>query len=230
MGYLKGWSTLFTNKYTMIGFFLILMIGGAVWGLIYLRKQSAKKRQAEDDKNAGLEENTQAIAPKVRTVAAGKTKPLTIAEKKKIDAGISVIADDEAIEGGKFLTNVFRINHGYTELVPMFLTQSLGTGLDREPAVPFKGRWMAIEKKDDKGNVLKAADGTVIYHRYDPREQPVYSQATPWDCFDATHVEEKVDAVYTNKSEFQEKLSLVIIVVAIILNAIVCLVALGKIG
>lgn len=230
MGYMKGWGTLFTNKYTMIGFLLILIIAGAVWGLIYLRKQSRNKQQVEDDKNAGLEEDTQAIAPKVRTVAAAKSKTPTTAEKKKIDAGISVIADDEAIEGGKFLTNVFRINHGYTELVPMFLTQSLGTGLDREPAVPFKGRWMAIEKKDDKGNVLKTADGAVIYHRYDPREQPVYSQATPWDCFDATHVEEKVDAVYTNKSDFQEKLSLVIIVVAIILNAIVCLVALGKIG
>ncbi|HUC89943.1 MAG TPA: hypothetical protein VMR45_04010 [Patescibacteria group bacterium] len=148
---------------------------------------------------------------------------VTASSMRSKSAKTSSQPSDVKTEEKGFLTNVFVIRNGRTELVEMKLKEPLGTGMDREPAVPFKGRFMAIEKKSKDGK-------TTTYVSYDPREEPVISSSTPWDCFDATHCEEKVDAVYANRSEFGEKLNTVIIAIALILNFIVCLVALGKVG
>ena len=67
-----------------------------------------------------------------------------------------------------------------------------------------------------------------IIGTYDPRQEPVIRKNTPQECFDATHWNDEVDGVYANQSETQEKISMFIIGLAIVLNFLVCLVALGK--
>lgn len=122
-----------------------------------------------------------------------------------------------------FITNVFRVRNGRTELVELKLKHPLGSGMDREPAVPFKGRYFAVE-------TINPEDKKVTYKPYDPREEAILSNNTPEDCWDATHWDTEVDDVYANSSDWSDKVSLVIIALAIIANFIVALVALGKIG
>ncbi|HUC89682.1 MAG TPA: hypothetical protein VMR45_02685 [Patescibacteria group bacterium] len=187
---------------TMLGLALFVCLIAGFFLIRSLRKKNQNKI-VDDDEQEEEREVAQSIRPKSAKTSSQQPNVKT--------------------EERGFLTNVFVIRNGRTELVEMKLKEPLGTGMDREPAVPFKGRFMAIEKKSKDGK-------TTTYVSYDPREEPVISSSTPWDCFDATHCEDKVDAVYANRSEFGEKLNTVIIAIALILNFIVCLVALGKVG
>jgi hypothetical protein len=196
------------NKYsflmstpTMLGLALAVCIIAGFFLIRSLRKKN-KSKIVDDDE----EEEKRPVSSAIRANAKTSSKTANVKTEEK-----------------SYLTNVFVTRNGRTELVEMKLKEPLGTGMDREPAVPFKGRFMAIEKKSKDGK-------TTTYVSYDPREEPVISSSTPWDCFDATHCEDKVDAVYANRSEFGEKLNTVIIAIALILNFIVCLVALGKVG
>ncbi|MFZ2035663.1 MAG: hypothetical protein WAU62_01925 [Dehalococcoidales bacterium] len=120
-----------------------------------------------------------------------------------------------------FLTNVFRVRHGRAELVELKLKEALGSGMGREPAVPFKGNYFAVE--------TRTKDGKIAYAHYEPREEMILRSHTPQDCFDATHWDTEVDGVYSNSSEWQEKVSLVLIGIALFLNFIIAVDALGKI-
>jgi hypothetical protein len=119
-----------------------------------------------------------------------------------------------------FLTNVFRVRHGRAELVELKLKEALGSGMGREPAVPFKGNYFAGE--------TKTKEGSIVYAPYEPREEIILRSHTPQDCFDATHWDTEVDGVYSNNSEWQEKVSLVLIGIALFLNFIIAVDALGK--
>ena len=190
-----------TSTPTMLGLALAVCIIAGFFLIRSLRKKN-KSKIVDDDE----EEEKRPVSSAIRANAKTSSKTANVKTEEK-----------------SYLTNVFVTRNGRTELVEMKLKEPLGTGMDREPAVPFKGRFMAIEKKSKDGK-------TTTYVSYDPREEPVISSSTPWDCFDATHCEDKVDAVYANRSEFGEKLNTVIIAIALILNFIVCLVALGKVG
>jgi hypothetical protein len=119
-----------------------------------------------------------------------------------------------------FITNVFRVRHGRVELVELKLKEALGSGTGREPAVPFKGNYFAGEVRTKEGNI--------VYASYEPREEIVLRSHTPQDCWDATHWDTEVDGVYSNNSEWQEKVSLVLIGIALFLNFIMAVDALGK--
>ena len=199
----------FANRKVVIG------IIGCAWGvcaLIFVPKlfrilKGTKKTAARDEESQDAEEpkdqdQTYVGGPMAATVSNNSS---------------SLVARDG--ERG-YLTNVFRVRHGRTELVELRLKEPLGSGMDREPAVPFKGSYFATEKIDK--------DGNVAYLPYDPREEPVISNYTPQDCYDATHWDDEVDGVYANDSDWQEKVSLVIIGIAIVVNSIVALVALGR--
>ena len=120
-----------------------------------------------------------------------------------------------------FIHNVFRVRHGRAELVELKLKEALGSGMGREPAVPFKGNYYAVE--------TRTKDGKIAYAHYEPREEMILRSHTPQDCFDATHWDTEVDGVYSNSSEWQEKVSLVLIGIALFLNFIIAVDALGKI-
>jgi hypothetical protein len=120
-----------------------------------------------------------------------------------------------------FLTNVFRVRHGRVELVELKLKEALGSGLGREPAVPFKGNYYAVESRTNTS--------AIVYAPYEPREEIILKSHTPQDCWDATHWDNEVDDVYGDTSEWQEKVSLVLIGIAIFLNFIIAVDALGKI-
>ena len=119
-----------------------------------------------------------------------------------------------------FIHNVFRVRHGRAELVELKLKEALGSGTGREPAVPFKGNYYAVE--------TRTKDGKIAYAHYEPREEMILRSHTPQDCFDATHWDTEVDGVYSNSSEWQEKVSLVLIGIALFLNFIIAVDALGK--
>ena len=137
----------------------------------------------------------------------------------KFAASIQYTQLAKANEKG-FLTNVFRVRHGRVELVELKLKEALGSGMGREPAVPFKGNYFAEEMRTKEGNI--------VYASYEPREEIILRSHTPQDCWDATHWDTEVDGVYSNNSEWQEKVSLVLIGIALFLNFIIAVDALGK--
>ena len=91
--------------------------------------------------------------------------------------------------------------------------------MGREPAVPFKGNYYAVETKTKDGESRTRIMNRAKRLSYD---------YTPQDCFDATHWDTEVDGAYSNNSEWQEKVSLVIIGIALFLNFIIAVDALGK--
>jgi len=199
---------IFANRKVVIG------IIGCAWGvcaLIFVPKllrilKGTKKTAVRDEETQDAEEQKE----QEQTYVGGPMAAIPASNNSSL-AGKN--------ERG-YLTNVFRVRHGRTELVELRLKEALGSGMDREPAVPFKGSYFAIEKIDK--------DGNITYIHYDPREEPVLSNYTPQDCYDAVHWDEEVDGVYSNNTDWQEKVGLVIIGLAIFLNFIVALVALGK--
>ena len=150
------------------------------------------------------------ISDKDRAVMAAAGGPMQTAEDDSHTCGLAVKGQNG------YLTNVFCVRKGRIKLVELLLAEPLGNAMDREPAVPFHGHYMAIEIKEG------------VFKAYDPRQEPVIRKNTPQECFDATHWNDEVDGVYANQSETQEKISMFIIGLAIVLNFLVCLVALGK--
>jgi hypothetical protein len=143
--------------------------------------------------------------------------PMTATASSAVSVQCTQLA--KANEKG-FLTNVFRVRHGRVELVELKLKEALGSGMGREPAVPFKGNYFAGEARTKEGNI--------VYASYEPREEIILRSHTPQDCWDATHWDTEIDGVYSNNSEWQEKVSLVLIGIALFLNFIIAVDALGK--
>jgi hypothetical protein len=195
----------------------LFIIAGVVVGVFIVK--NVNKGKAKLAKNTDPEPESANPEPSINTTEIGTMAPEKTGMVCSVANNSLVVANNER----GYLTNVFRVRSGRTELIEMKFREPLGTGLDREPAVPFHGRYIANE-------IVDPTTKEVTYKYYDPREEPVISKNTPWDCYDATHCEDKVDAVYANKNEWGDKVNLIVIGIAIVCNFIVALVALGKIG
>ena len=191
---------------TILAVFILIGCGVGIFLISKLNKN--KHKPAKRNKE---EEYTETKEPEINNAGIG---PMAVET-----ASNSLVVPDT--ERG-YLTNVFRVRHCRTELIELKLKEPLGSGMEREPAVPFKGRYFAVEVKDKEGNIT--------YEPYDPREEPVLSNYTPQDCYDATHWDEEIDGVYAISSDWGDKVNNILIGIAIVCNFIVALVALGKIG
>ena len=218
----------------------ICMVIGFVVGLLLIRIMRGHKNKATRDHQDPIEEQMQVqpqpqrevgdgelLQPQLDVTSSEPARELYVSDKDRAAmaaAGGPLKAEEDdshtcglASKGQNgYLTNVFCVRKGRIKLVELLLAEPLGNAMDREPAVPFHGHYMAIEIKEG------------VFKAYDPRQEPVIRKNTPQECFDATHWNDEVDGVYANQSETQEKISMFIIGLAIVLNFLVCLVALGK--
>jgi len=218
----------------------VCMVIGFIVGLLLIRIMRGHKNKIARDHEDPVEEQMPIQPQPQREVVEGElnqpqpdvtrgepARELYVSDKDRAAmaaAGGSLQAAEDdshtcglAVKGQNgYLTNVFCVRKGRIKLVELLLAEPLGNAMDREPAVPFHGHYMAIEIKEG------------VFKAYDPRQEPVIRKNTPQECFDATHWNDEVDGVYANQSETQEKISMFIIGLAIVLNFLVCLVALGK--
>jgi len=238
---LHKYAVVFKNKDFILGLLMTIICVALLFlvpKLIGLLKGPVQKIAAdsndEEPPQTQDQQQAEAFAEHRQTVVVNVEQPKTetIPEQEQFVPGGPMTAPAssavsiqytqlaKANEKG-FIHNVFRVRHGRAELVELKLKEALGSGMGREPAVPFKGNYYAVE--------TRTKDGKIAYAHYEPREEMILRSHTPQDCFDATHWDTEVDGVYSNSSEWQEKVSLVLIGIALFLNFIIAVDALGKI-
>lgn|GEM_PF-1713700 len=233
---LHEYAIVFKDKKFILGLLMAIICVALLFlvpKLIRLLKGSnklASDRNEEEPPQTQDQQQAEAFADHQKTgvvsVEQPNTETITAPEQYSVGgpmvAPVSTVVSTQLAKSNEkgFITNVFRVRHGRTELVELKLKEALGSGMAREPAVPFKGNYCAVETKDKAGNI--------IYVPYDPREEIILKSHTPQDCFDATHWDTEVDGVYSNTSEWQEKVSLALIGLALFFNFIIAVDALGK--
>jgi hypothetical protein len=233
------YAVVFKDKKFILGLLLAIICVGLLFlvpKLIRMLKGPVQKivsdGNEEDPPQTQDQQQAEALAEHQQTgaFAVEPQKIEIIPEQEQFSVGGPLTAPSTAIStqytqlakaGEKFfLTNVFRVRHGRVELIELKLKEALGSGMGREPAIPFKGNYFSVE--------ARTKEGKIVYAPYDPREEIILKSHTPQDCFDATHWDTEVDGVYSNNSEWQEKVSLVLIGIALFLNFIIAVDALGK--